>query len=97
MSFQQVVEKMCHAPARLFQVSERGFLREGYRADLVLVSHEGEHTVTREGVLSKCGWSPLEGTALHWNVEKTWVNGQMVFDGQQVNAGCRGEALEFDR
>ena len=96
-TLETVVEKMCHAPARLFQVSERGFLREGYRADLVLVSHEGEHTVTRESVLSKCGWSPLEGTPLHWNVEKTWVNGQMVYDGQQVNAGCRGEALEFDR
>ena len=96
-TLETVVEKMCHAPARLFQVSERGYLREGYRADMVLVSHEGEHTVTREEVLSKCGWSPLEGTTLHWKVEKTWVNGQMVFDGQRVNDSVRGEALEFER
>ena len=96
-TLETVVEKMCHAPARLFQISERGYLREGYRADLVLVSHGKEHKVTRDEVLSKCKWSPLEGTSLHWSVEKTWVNGQMVFDGQQVDTSCRGEALEFDR
>lgn len=96
-TLETVVEKMCHAPARLFQISERGYLREGYRADLVLVSHDKAHQVTRDEILSKCKWSPLEGTTLHWKVEKTWVNGQLVFNGQQVDTSCRGEALEFDR
>lgn len=96
-TIETVVEKMCHAPARLFNICERGYLREGYRADLVLVSHGKEHKVTKESILSKCQWSPMEGTTLHWNVEKTWVNGTLVFDGEKVHTNYRGEALEFDR
>ena len=96
-SLETLVEKMCHAPARIFQIAERGYIREGYKADLVLVKPSQEHQVEKSEILSKCGWSPLEGAKLHWGVEKTWVNGRLAFDGQQVDTTCRGEALEFDR
>lgn len=97
LSLPQVVEKMCHAPARLFQIADRGYLREGYRADLVLVRPGVEWDVTPECIQSKCGWSPMEGTTYHWRVEKTLVNGHVVYDGQRVDESYRGEELLFDR
>lgn len=84
-----VVQKMCHAPADLFGIRERGYLRVGYKADLVLVRPGVEELVERGNLLSKCGWSPLEGQVLHTRVEKVYVNGR---EGEQG-----AEALEYSR
>jgi dihydroorotase len=92
----QVVQKFAHAPAQLFDVRERGFLREGYFADLVLVD-DAPYTVRREDVLSKCGWSPFEGTTFHTRIAFTWVNGALVWDGAKLLGEPRGQRLEFDR
>ena len=93
---EQVVQKFAHAPAQLFDVSQRGFLREGYFADLVLVE-DVPFTVKREDVLSKCGWSPFEGTTFRSRVAATWVNGQQVWDGEKLLGEPAGLRLEFDR
>ena len=95
-SVAQIVQKLSHAPAQLFDVKERGFLREGYWADLVLVDNE-PFTVKREDVLSKCGWSPFEGTTFNHRVAATWVNGRMVWNGEQLVGTPNGKRLEFDR
>jgi len=96
LSNAQVVQKVCHAPAQLFDVAERGFLREGYFADLVLVD-DVAHTVRREDVLSKCGWTPFEGTTFHSRIAATWVNGIQVWDGKQLLGTAAGHRLRFDR
>lgn len=92
-----LVEKMCHAPARLFQIKERGYLRPGYKADLVLVRPNSPWMVTTDNILSKCGWSPMEGHTYRWRVEQTFVNGQSVYANGEVNDQVRGQRLEFDR
>ena len=90
-----LVEKMCHNPARLFRIEGRGFIRKGYRADLVLVRPE-RWQLTHDSILSKCGWSPLEGRTFDWRVEKTFVNGRPVYDhAAGVDDTYRGEALRF--
>ena len=94
---EEVVEKMCHAPARMFQVERRGYLREGYQADAVLVDPNAPWTVDRTNVISKCGWSPFEGQQFHTRVLRTWVNGQLAYANGQVNDRVRGERLSFDR
>ncbi|MEO8673711.1 MAG: dihydroorotase [Tahibacter sp.] len=94
---ERVVEAVTHAPATLFQVSQRGFLREGYWADLVLIDPAKPHTVTREQVLSRCGWSPFEGRTFRSSVAATWVNGYRVWDGVSVHDEQMGQRLEFDR
>jgi dihydroorotase len=96
LSTAQVVQKVSHAPAQLFDVRERGFLREGYYADLVLVE-DTPFTVRREDVLSKCGWSPFEGTTFHSRIAATWVNGALAWDGTGLVDVPRGARLEFDR
>ena len=93
---EQVVQKFAHAPAQLFDVEERGFLREGYFADLVLVDDE-PFTVKREDVLSKCGWSPFEGTTFRSRIAATWVNGQLVWDGSQLVGAAAGQRLTYAR
>jgi dihydroorotase len=92
----QVVQKFAHAPAQLFDVSERGFLREGYWADLVLID-DAPMTVRREDVLSKCGWSPFEGTTFHSRIASTWVNGMQAWDGTHLVAAPQGQRLVFTR
>jgi dihydroorotase len=92
----QVVQKVAHAPAQLFDVHERGFLREGYWADLVLVD-DAPMTVRREDVLSKCGWSPFEGVTFHSRIASTWVNGLLAWDGQALVGPPRGQRLAFAR
>ena len=93
LSLETIVEKMCHNPARLFRIEDRGFIREGYRADLVLVRPE-RWQLTRESILSKCGWSPLEGRTFDWRVMKTFINGHQVYDHTNgVDDAYRGEAL----
>lgn len=93
---EQVVQKFAHAPAQLFDVEERGFLREGYFADLVLVE-DVPFTVKREDVLSKCGWSPFEGTTFRSRVASTWVNGQLVWDGSKLVGEPAGQRMTYDR
>jgi dihydroorotase len=96
LSNTQVVQKLAHAPAQLFDVKQRGFLREGYWADLALVD-DTPFTVRREDVLSKCAWSPFEGTTFHSRIAATWVNGQLAWDGQRIVGEPQGQRMEFDR
>ncbi|MBL7963048.1 MAG: dihydroorotase [Flavobacteriales bacterium] len=94
---EQVVEKMCHAPARLFQVQERGFVREGCHADLVLVDPDAPWTVAKDNILYKCGWSPFEGQRFYARVKRTWVNGRLAYADGRVDTSVRGMRLLFDR
>ncbi|MBK7384865.1 MAG: dihydroorotase [Flavobacteriales bacterium] len=95
LTLEMVVEKMCHAPARLFAVKERGYVREGFKADLVLVDLDAPWTVTKENLLYKCGWSPFEGQRFRARVLNTWVNGRMVYADGKVDRSVRGERLLF--
>ena len=97
LSIEQLVQKMCHAPAQLYQISQRGFIRPGYQADLVLLNPHKEWTVTTDCIESKCGWSPMEGRIFHAQVEKTFVNGTAVYENGKVNKAHRGQALRFER
>ena len=97
LSIEQLVQKMCHAPATLYQIEKRGFIRLGYQADIVLLNPSKKWTVTNECILSKCGWSPMEGQTFHSKVEKTFVNGALVYTDNQVDESHRGQALRFDR
>jgi dihydroorotase len=90
-----VVEKMAHAPAKLFRIKDRGYIREGYYADLVLVDPNRTWTVGKENLLYKCGWSPLEGTTFSHQVVKTFVNGSLVYDRGVFNENFRGKELEI--
>lgn len=93
---QLVVERMCHAPARLYGIEKRGFLRKGYRADVALVETvEKGWTVTDSDVISKCGWTPLDGMVMHHRVKMTFVNGQLACADGKVNDNVRGERLSF--
>ena len=92
-----VVEKMCHAPAMLYNIDRRGILRPGYYADIVLIDTNTRHTVTKEDVLSKCGWSPLEGTTFHSRVSKTFVNGKCIYSDGVVADNLASHPLKFNR
>jgi dihydroorotase len=96
LSTAQVVDKFAHAPAKLFDVENRGFLREGYAADLVLID-DTPFTVRREDVLSKCGWSPFEGRTFHSRIASTWVNGVLAWDGTHLVGAPKGQRLAFAR
>jgi dihydroorotase len=93
ISLEKIVEKMCHNPATLYQIENRGFIREGYFADLTIVDLKSEYTVERKNILSKCGWSPLEGTTFHSKVTHTFVNGSLVYDNGNFNESTKGMAL----
>lgn len=97
ISLQKVVEKMSHAPATCFQVAERGFIREGYFADLVLVDLNKPNQVNKDNILYKCGWSPLEGFEFSAAIEKTFVNGYPVYENGKVDTSYRGMRLKFNR
>ena len=95
LTIERVVELMAHNPARLFSVSQRGFLRKGYKADIVIVKAGEEWTVTKDIIQSKCKWSPMEGHKYSWQVVDTFVNGQLVYDNGTFNADYRGEQISF--
>jgi len=97
ISIEKVVEKMCHANASIYQVKDRGFIREGYFADLVVVDPNKPVTVKKENILHKCGWSPLEGFTFPATIEKTFVNGTMVYGNEGWNESIKGHRLLFDR
>jgi dihydroorotase len=97
LSVEKIVEKMCHNPAILFRIRERGFIREGFKADLCIIDPEDPWTVTRENILYKCGWSPFEGITFHSKVKMTIVNGTIVYDNGIINENYRGERLMFNK
>ena len=97
VSLEWIVEKMCHAPATCFQVKERGFIREGYYADLVVVDLDKPWVVAKDNILYHCGWSPFEGETFKSSVVKTFINGNLVYDGGAFDESHRGMRLEFDR
>lgn len=97
ISLEQLVEKTSHGPARLFNIVERGYLREGYWADLVLMDLSSPYRVERADTLYKCGWSPLEGDRLRSRVVATIVNGRMAYHDGKVNDAVLGQRLDFDR
>jgi len=96
LSIEKMVEKMSHAVATCFQIKDRGFIREGYWADLVLVK-EAPHIVTKESLLYKCGWSPLEGTHFPYQISSTFVNGVLVYHQGQFDESQKGHRLQFNR
>lgn len=96
ISMERLTELMSVKPAEIFSVADRGDIREGYYADMVIVGRK-PWTVSRGGVRSKCGWSPLEGRRMGWRVERTISNGRTVYDGATVDAGARGREVEFRR
>lgn len=97
ISLEQVVDKMCHAPAVCFGLKDRGFIREGYQADLVLIDPDTATRVRKENILYKCGWSPFEGTVFHTAVTHTFVNGHPAFENGKINESQKGQRLSFDR
>jgi dihydroorotase len=94
-SKEQVVEKMCHAPAKLFNIQKRGFIREGYFADLALISPETSWTASDAIALSKCAWTPYRQQTFSTQVSHTFVNGKLVYEYGRFNESERGRGLMF--
>lgn len=97
LSVEQVVEKMCHNPAKLYQIEKRGFIREGYFADLAIVDPEKKWEVNKENILYLCGWSPMEGQEFNAQVSQTFVSGHLVYDAGKFDDSIKGKRLSFDR
>lgn len=97
ISLEKIVDKACHAPAECFQIKERGYLREGYHADFVLLDLQGETTVKKDNLLYRCGWSPLEGQTFPGRIHSTYVNGNCVYALGSILEGSTGQRLEFQR
>ena len=97
ISIERIVEKMCHNPAILFQVEKRGFIKEGFYADLVIVNPNQPFTVNASNILYKCGWSPMEGVNFKSRISHTFVNGQLVYTNGKVKEIKAGERLLFER
>jgi dihydroorotase len=97
ISVEKIVQKMAHNPAILFQIKDRGFIREGYFADLVLVNPEKPWQVEKSNILAKCGWSPFEGNTFKSSVTKTWVSGHLAYADRKFNENKMGERLTFSR
>lgn len=95
ITLEKIAEKMCHNVATLYRIEKRGFIREGYFADLTMVDLHSSWTVGRENILYRCGWSPLEGTTLHSRVTHTFVNGNLVYDNGQFNEAVKGQPLTY--
>ena len=97
ISLEKIVEKMCHNPAILFQVVERGYIKEGYYADLVLVDLDQTWQVKKDNILYKCNWSPFEGYTFSTKVSHTFVNGNLAYEDGVFNESVKGKRLEFNR
>ena len=97
IDIETLVQKMCHAPAQIFNINKRGFIEKGFYADFVLLSPNKPHTITTADIISKCAWSPFEGDTFNWSVEQTWVNGECVYKEGTINEEVRGKALRFNR
>ena len=96
-TIENIVEKMCHAPARIFDIDRRGYIKEGYFADIVLLQQGNTLPVAKEEIKSKCGWSPFEGATFNWSVAQTWVNGSCVYDNGKIADDAQGRAITFNR
>lgn len=96
-SVEQVVEKMCHAPAICFQIAERGFIREGYYADLCIIDPQSSWKVHTDNILYKCGWSPFEGQRFSHRVDTTLVNGKMAYHDGEIDPSVKGKRIGFSR
>ena len=97
LSIEKLVEKACHNPAIIFQIENRGFLKEGYFADLVLIDPKAPQTVCKENILYKCGWSPFEGTTFSSSVTHTFVNGVLMYNEGTFNDDVKGKRITFNR
>ena len=97
ISLEKIAEKMCHAVAECFQIENRGYIREGYFADLVMVDVNKPYTVSPQNILYKCGWSPFEKTTFNATIEKTMVNGNFVYENGVVNASHKGKRIMYSR
>ena len=97
ISLEKIVEKMCHNPAILFEIDKRGYIKEGYYADLVLVDLEKSWTATKENTLYKCGWTPFEGTEFKSTITHTFVNGNLIYNEGEFNDTIKGKRIEFNR
>ena len=97
ISVEKIVEKMCHNPAKIFKIEKRGFIKEGYYADLVIVNPAKPWKVLKDNILYKCGWSPFEGTNFKSRISHTFVNGQLVYDNAKVKEIKAGQRLLFNR
>lgn len=95
ISIEKIVEKMAHSPAELFHIQDRGYIREGYFADLVVVEHNA-YSVTKDNILYQCGWSPFEGHTFPYRISKTFVNGNLVYNNGLLIEQSLGERLTFD-
>ena len=93
---QKVVEGMCHAPALRFNIDKRGFIREGYKADICIFKKE-PWKVSADNIMYQCGWSPVNGKTFNYKVKQTIVNGQTVYKDGKINEEVRGELLRFNR
>jgi dihydroorotase len=93
ISLEKIAEKMCHNPATLYRIDKRGFIREGYYADLTIVDLDASYTVSKKNILYKCGWSPLEGTTFHSIITHTFVNGHLVYENGHFHETKKGMAL----
>ncbi|MDZ4703902.1 MAG: amidohydrolase family protein, partial [Saprospiraceae bacterium] len=93
ISLEKIAEKMCYNPATLYRIEKRGFIKEGYYADLTLVDLNSTWTVTKDNILYKCAWSPLEGTSFQTKVINTFVNGNLIYDNGHFNEKVKGQAL----
>ena len=96
ISIERIVEKMAHNPAILFRVEKRGYIREGYFADLVVVKPEASEIVAKENILYQCQWSPFEGTKFSYSIDKTFVNGSLVYDRGEIIEAGNGKRLSFN-
>jgi dihydroorotase len=97
ISLEKIVEKMSHHVADLFKIYKRGYIREGYYADLVLVNLKKPNTVSKQNILYKCGWSPFEGHTFKSSIEKTFVNGHLVYDNGLFDESILGNRLVFEK
>ena len=97
ISVEKIVEKMCHNPAKLFKIEKRGFIKEGYYADLVIVNPSLPWSVNQDNILAKCGWSPFEGYTFRSRITHTFVNGELLYNNFKVKDSRAGKRLLFDR
>ncbi|MFT6723089.1 MAG: dihydroorotase, partial [Flavobacteriaceae bacterium] len=97
ISLEKIVQKMCHHVADTYKIKERGYIREGYYADLVLVDLNTTYIVSASNLLSKCNWSPLEGEVFCSQVTHTWVNGQLAFNNSKFLSRPVGKRLQFEK
>lgn len=97
IALERIVEKMCHNPAKLFQIKNRGFIREGYYADLAIVDLQDPWRVTKDNIAYKCGWSPFEGSSFKSRITHTFVNGHLAYENGKFSEERNAMRLTFNR